>query len=110
MLWQLQMNKRNKIIGIFFLYSGLLYLLMTFLTKEEINKHTGDSVIHNLAIGVFYSTTGILIYLLIINLTAIIGLLATWIRKDRVGLMSFKILSILTISGTLIFYLINSLL
>lgn len=89
------------------MYCGLLYLLIIYLTKEEINRQSGDSVLSNLALGVIYSIKGILIYLILINLTALTGLIVNKIRRDKIGITSFKVILTITIIGTLIFYLVN---
>jgi hypothetical protein len=102
------MDKKFKIVTVFILYSVLLYWVTNFLIQKQINENARQGgVIDQLTQGAFYIVTGVSIYFVTINLTAIIGLIIFWRRNDKIGLTTFKFLTTLTLIGTLIFYLIN---
>ena len=88
-------------------FAVVLYWLATLIVQGMIGSSQPDDLIGSILFGIVTLVFGIYSYFLVLNVVVIAGLVISWRRKDRIAVSTFKVLVLLTMFGTTLFFVIN---
>jgi len=99
-------SRTNKIILIFFFFCFLVYFISLFIRDKvfQILTHKSDGFtdfLLNLGFSNIVTTLG---YFITINVTALVGLMVAIKRKDLKAKNAFKIITIMTLGLTTLYF------